>query len=530
MGNIIYTIFGSCKDNILGSTAIASLLTHQVCQGNWQKSILFTLLTGCIELLMGSTRLGFIIDFVSGPVNAGFTSAVALIIFTSQMKNILVVKANGESFLENWISIAKDIHNFRPSDTLLGVSSIVILVILRYIGNLKIKPKENMELGKWPRIGNTIFWFIGVSRNALLVFITASIVGYMEHIGNHYFQLTGYIPSGFPPVEVPAFSIAAVNGSNVGEVVGGVVENQIFWNLLKEFGSGLVVIPLISLLETIAVCRTFAKGKPVDTNQELIALGLANISNSFFQGYRINGGLARGSVNTASGGRTQFVNVYISCIVILAMIFLAEYFYYIPKATLAAIIIAAVLFQLQYQTIKPMWHSNKADLFIGLLAFAACLVAPLSVGVFAAITINIIYILYQSARPEIAVDLVKTSNGQHFLKITPDRCLIFPSMEFVRNKVMKSGQKNSMLPVVFDCTYIYATDFTTAKVIELIIQDFKTRNQLLIFFNLRPRLVKVFDTISSKFILCYSIDEIEVLLSDRTYNGNTRSVTEETNL
>lgn len=86
---------------------------------------------------------------------------------------------------------------------------------------------------------------------------------------------------------------------------------------------------------------------------------MGNICNSFFHGYRINGGLARGSVNTASGGRTQFVNVYISIIVILSMMFLAEYFYYIPKATLAAIIIAAVLFQLQYQVIVPMWHSKS---------------------------------------------------------------------------------------------------------------------------------------------------------------------------
>lgn len=97
----------------------------------------------------------------------------------------------------------------------------------------------------------------------------------------------------------------------------------------------------------------------MDTNQELITLGLANITNSFVRGYRINGGLARGSVNTASGGRTQFVNVYVSVIVILALLYLAEYFYYIPKATLAAIIIAAVLFQLQYQTIKPMWRSKS---------------------------------------------------------------------------------------------------------------------------------------------------------------------------
>uniref|UniRef100_A0A1I8Q315 SLC26A/SulP transporter domain-containing protein n=2 Tax=Stomoxys calcitrans TaxID=35570 RepID=A0A1I8Q315_STOCA len=526
MGNIVYTIFGSCKDNIVGSTAIASLLTFQVAQGDWQKSVLFSLLTGVIELVMGLTRLGFIIDFVSGPVNAGFTSAVALIIFTSQIKNILVVQSTGDSFLENWISMLKDIHNYRISDTVLGMSSIVILIVLRFIGNIKIKPPENGDLSREQRMANTIFWFVGVARNALLVFITATIVGYLQL--KDYFQLTGYIPSGFPPVEIPAFSLP---GSNVTQgFAEDVGEQQTFWMLLKEFGTGLLVIPLISLLETMAVCRTFAKGKPVDTNQELISLGLANIFNTFFRGYRINGGLARGSVNTASGGRTQFVNVYISLIVILAMIFLAEYFYYIPIATLAAIIIAAVLFQLQYQTIKPMWRSNKADLFIGLLAFTACLVAPLSAGVFAAIFINILYILYQSARPEIAVDLVKTSSGKYFLKITPDRCLIFPSMEFVRNKVLKSGKKNSTLPVVFDCTYIYATDFTTAKAIELILQDFKSRNQLLIFFNLRPRLVKVFETIQSKFILCYTMDDIEKSLREKASNGNACNVTEETNL
>ena len=88
-------------------------------------------------------------------------------------------------------------------------------------------------------------------------------------------------------------------------------------------------------------------------------------------------------------------------------------------------------------------------------------------------------------------------------------------MEFVRNKVLKSGLKYS-LPVVFDCTYIYASDFTTAKVIESIINDFNTRKQKLIFFNLRPKVAKVFTTLHSKFILCYSLDCIEKLLDDGT--------------
>ena len=255
MGNIIYIIFGSCKDNILGSTAIASLLTYQVAHGNWQKSLLFTLLSGLVELFMGISRLGFIIDFVSGPVSSGFTSAVALIIFTSQIKNILVVKSTGQSFLENWISMLKDIHNYSTWDTILGFSSIVILLILRYVGNLRINPKENQKMNACTFAVNKILWFLGISRNASLAVVTAIIVGYFEHKGISYFQLTGFIPSGFPPVEIPVFSIANNTTGNGVELPAA----EGFFDLLQEFGSGLIVIPLISLLETIAVCKNFGK-------------------------------------------------------------------------------------------------------------------------------------------------------------------------------------------------------------------------------------------------------------------------------
>lgn len=108
--------------------------------------------------------------------------------------------------------------------------------------------------------------------------------------------------------------------------------------------------------------KILANGKSVDATQELVTVGLANVVNSFFQGYRINGGLARASINSASGGRTPLINVYVGGIVILALMYLAEYFYYIPTAVLAAIIIAAVIFQLQYHVVIPMWKS-KSEFF-----------------------------------------------------------------------------------------------------------------------------------------------------------------------
>lgn len=102
-----------------------------------------------------------------------------------------------------------------------------------------------------------------------------------------------------------------------------------------------------------------AKGKSIDATQELFAIGAANVANSFFQGYRSNSGLARSAVNNASGVRTPLANLYIGLVVMLALMYLTKYFYFIPLTVLGAIIISAVIFQLQYHVIKPMWRSKS---------------------------------------------------------------------------------------------------------------------------------------------------------------------------
>jgi sodium-independent sulfate anion transporter 11 len=106
-------------------------LTFQAAQGSWEKAVLLCFLTGCIELLMGIFGLGFLIDFVSGPVSSGFTSAVALIIFSSQVRDIFGIKGSGSTFVEMWESIGQNIGGMRVADTILGVCCIVILLLMR---------------------------------------------------------------------------------------------------------------------------------------------------------------------------------------------------------------------------------------------------------------------------------------------------------------------------------------------------------------------------------------------------------------
>ncbi|XP_013100875.1 sodium-independent sulfate anion transporter [Stomoxys calcitrans] len=511
MGCLVYVFLGTCKDNTIGSTAVASLLTYQFAKGVWQRAVLLTFLTGIIEIGMSIFRLGFLVDFVSGPVSAGFTSAVALIISTSQVKNILGVKSEGASFLQRWISMINDIHNIQINDAILGISCVAVLIALRFVGRMKVGPKETTELKWYHKASNKVFWFMGIMRNATVVVVCAGVSMYLESQGKHYFRLTGNVPQGLPKPALPPFSIEAQPGNATAGIPE--VKGETFFDMVGGLGYGLIIVPMIALLENVSVCKAFAKGNPIDATQELFAIGVANVANSIFQGYRGNSGLARSAVNNASGVRTPLANLYISIVVMLALVYLTKYFYYIPLTVLGAIIISAVIFQLQYHVIKPMWRSKRSDLIPGIVAFITCLVMPLEVGILIAIGVNLLFILYHSARPKISLETIETMEGYKFLKLTPDRCLIFPSVEFVRNLVLKSGNKTS-LPVVIDCTYIYGADFTAAKVISSMIDDFKRRNQKLIFFNLKPSVVQIFEGLKCKLILCYNAESLIEELKD----------------
>ncbi|KAL9891758.1 sodium-independent sulfate anion transporter isoform 1-T1 [Glossina fuscipes fuscipes] len=514
MGCFVYVLLGTCKDSTVGSTAVASLLTYQVAKGKWERAVLLTFLTGFIEIFMSIFRLGFLVDFVSGPVSAGFTSAVAMIVSTSQIKNILGVQSEGSSFLQRWISMLNDIKNIRVNDAILGICCVVMLLGMRTLGKLKIGPKAQDEQNWKHKCVNKILWFMGVMRNAMLVIVCTAVTMYLESQGKHYFKLTGNVPEGLPSIALPPFSIAprpANETYGVPEIKG-----ETFFEMIENLGYGLIIVPMIAMLENISACKAFAKGKPIDATQELLAIGMANVANSLFQGYRANSGLARSAVNNASGVRTPLANLYIGLVVMLALVYLAKYFYYIPLSVLGAIIISAVIFQVQYHVIKPMWRSKRSDLLLSFLAFMACLVMPLEIGILVAIGVNLLFILYHAARPKIMLETMQSVDELKFLKITPDRCLIFPSAEFVRNLILKSGCQSS-LPVVIDCTYIYGSDYTAAKVISSIVDDFKSRQHKIIFFNLKPSIAQIFEGLHAQLILCYNVDSLSYEL--KNHNG-----------
>ncbi|PNF43810.1 hypothetical protein B7P43_G07765 [Cryptotermes secundus] len=302
LGCFLYILFGSCKDVPMGPTAIVSLLTYQQV-GNLginahYYAILLCFLAGCVEVLMGTLGLGFVIDFISGPVSSGFTSAAALIIVTSQVKDILGIHASGNTFIENWDSLFHSMKDTRTWDTVLGVACIAVLLLMRLLTMVKVGPKDETQMTTTQRAINKLLWLIGTSRNAILVVICGFIGYHFENTDT--IKITGNITQGLPEFKIPPFEFY---DSTTNHTVS-------FTDMCSTLGTGLIIVPLVALLENIAICKAFSNGKPVDATQELLAMGVCNIGNSLVQGFPGSGSLSRSAVNNSSGVRTPLGGLY----------------------------------------------------------------------------------------------------------------------------------------------------------------------------------------------------------------------------
>ncbi|XP_049853769.1 sodium-independent sulfate anion transporter-like [Schistocerca gregaria] len=505
MGCFLYVLLGSCKDVPMGPTAIISLLTFQSVRGMGpEHAILLGFLTGVVQVVMGILGLGFLIDFISGPVSSGFTSAAALIIVTSQVKDVLGISAQGNTFVEMWQSLFQNMWNTKMYDAIMGFVCIVVLLLMRLLANIKVGPKEDEHKETIHKVVNKFLWLIATSRNAILV-IVCGIIGYQLSLLDEVpVNLIGYIPAGLPAFELPPFSVTIESGNST--------VSYSFLDMCSNLGSGIFVLPLVALLENIAVCKAFSNGKPTDATQELLAIGVCNIGNSFVQGFPGSGSLSRSAVNNSSGVRTTLGGLYTGLLVILSLLFFTQYFYFIPKASLAAIIIAAVIFMVELHVVVPIWKTSKQDLIPGFATFIACLVLQLELGIVVGIGVNILFVLFNIARPKIRIETNTTLEGVEYLEITPDRCLIFPSVDYVRNLVMKHSMRNDM-PVVINCTHVFKADYTAAKVVECLTHDFSVRRQPLFFFNLKPSIVNMFSGLRPKdFIVYDQEDELDSLI------------------
>ncbi|PNI14217.1 SLC26A11 isoform 1, partial [Pan troglodytes] len=260
MGCFVYFFLGTSRDVTLGPTAIMSLLVSFYTFHEPAYAVLLAFLSGCIQLAMGLLRLGFLLDFISYPVIKGFTSAAAVTIGFGQIKNLLGLQNIPRPFFLQVYHTFLRIAETSVGDAVLGLVCMLLLLVLKLMRDHV--PPVHPEMPPGVRLSRGLVWAATTARNALVVSFAALVAYSFEVTGYQPFILTGETAEGLPPVQIPPFSVTTANGTIS------------FTEMVQDMGAGLAVVPLMGLLESIAVAKAFASQNNyrIDANQELLAI------------------------------------------------------------------------------------------------------------------------------------------------------------------------------------------------------------------------------------------------------------------
>lgn len=465
---VLYAIFGSSRVLAVGPVAVVSLLTAsavgQVAEtgtaGYAIAALTLAALSGGFLVLLGLLRLGFLANFLSHPVIAGFITASGILIAMSQLKHILGVSAHGHTLPEMVQSLAEHLDQSNLITLGIGVSAIVFLFWVR--GNLK--PLLN-RMNLSPLLTDLL---TKAGPVFAVVATTLSVWGF--DLAQDGVRIVGDVPQSLPPFTMPGFDL----------------------DLLQQLMVPAILISIIGFVESVSVAQTLAakKRQHIDPNQELIGLGAANLGAAFTGGFPVTGGFSRSVVNFDAGAETPAAGVFTAIGLAIAAVALTPLVYYLPNATLAATIIVAVMSLVDFSILKKIWTYSRSDF----IAVAATIILTLGfgveVGVAAGVGISIILHLYKTSVPHVAeVGLVPGT--QHFrnihrydvetdpalLTLRVDESLYFVNARFledlVKHRVVDGGGVKN---VILMFSAVNEVDFSALESLEAINERLKSLN------------------------------------------------------
>ena len=377
---IIYALLGTSRQLAVGPVALDSLL---VATGLGALSIddpsqyilmaiFLAFLVGAIQLLMGLFRMGFIISFLSKPVIIGFTSAAAVIIGLSQLKYIMGIELSQSNqlhiFIQSLINSNSSVHFMT---IIISITSVVFILLIKKL-NRKIP-------------------------SALIAVILGILWVYFNGLDKQGVSVVGVIPEGLPSFQTPSFEVGS----------------------LKKLFPTAFTLALVAFMEAISIGKTMEekhKNYVIDPNQELIALGSANIIGSFFQSYPTTGGFSRTAVNDQAGAKTGVAALVTALSVAIILMFFTHWFYFLPKAVLASIIITAVINLVDFKFAIRLYKKRKDEFVILVITFLATLFLGITEGILLGILISLLLLVYRASMPHYAF-LGRIGNTNYFKNV-----------------------------------------------------------------------------------------------------------------
>lgn len=462
---VVYALFGTSRHMPVGPPALMALLTFTSVSALAERgteeyislALLLALMVGVLQLAMGVLRLGFITNFISHPVLSGFIYASAIVIALSQAKYILGISISGaHSAPAVAIELARKIEETNSITLAIGLASIVsILILARRV----------------PRI-----------PGSLVTVAVATFVVYLLALDQRGVDIVAEVPAGLPSLSIPIFDLESI----------------------RALAPAAVVVAFVGFIESISVAKVVAAREryKISSNQELKALGLANVAAAFFSGFPVAGSFSRTAVQYQSGGRTQAASMMTAAMIVLVLLFLTPVFYFLPTATLAAVILVAVYKLLDFGEARRIIRVRTVDGLALLVTFFGTLLLGVQQGIIAGTAFAILAFMRRTAYPQI-VELGYVEHEDSFLGqnsypegrtfenmliVRFDARLYFANISHLEEWLISAtADRPDLKLLIIDCRGVNGIDVTAIEGLENLISEYRSHDTEVLMTHVKPQ-------------------------------------------
>ncbi|EMA3639798.1 SulP family inorganic anion transporter [Providencia stuartii] len=358
---IIYALFGTSKQLIIGpdaaTCAVIAAAVSPLAMGDdatrWQLIIVMSLMTGIWCLIAARFRLGTFADFLSRPILQGLLNGVALTIIVSQIGKIFGITQLPSGFIERLVAFPTALLDSHIPTLLMSVVTLAVIIVIKKVRNL------------WPSL--------------LIAMVLATLVSYVFNIEKYGISIVGDLGEGLPFIPMPQFDPG----------------------LMRDLITPSLNLAVISFVSFMMTARSFASknGYSVDADQELRALGMANLASALSQGFAVSAASSRTAVNDMMGGKTQLVSIVAALAILIVLLFSVDLLEYIPMPALGMVLVVSTWSLLSFRNILSMRKRNKQAFTLSIFTLGAVLVAGLINGVGLAVLLGLLQFIRVIFRP-----------------------------------------------------------------------------------------------------------------------------------
>jgi len=409
---LVYAWVGASNVQAVGPVAITAIMTASSLHGYAEAGAatyalmasLLAVMMGLMLWVAGKLKLGWVMQFISRGVAAGFVSGAAVLIFVSQLKYLLGASMSGNTLIQYISSLTHNLNTIHLPTFLVGGVTLGLFLINRYGGKWLWESWLPMSSAKW------------AARLFPLILVVAAIVASMlGHWGALGIHVIGEVPSGLPSLQLPIPSpLPSVEA-------------------ILQLIPTAALMALIVFVSSSSVASTYARlrGERFEANDELRGLGLANMAGGFFQSFPVAGGFSRTAINVDSGAKSPLASLVTVAVMIAALLVLGDLIAPLPYALLGAMIMASIVSLVDVTTFKSAWRTDRLDAFSFGAAFLGVLAFGLNTGLVIGLITSFAGLIWQSSKPHIAV-VGQLAGSGHFRNINRHDVVTYHNLLIVR--------------------------------------------------------------------------------------------------